>query len=121
MNYGVLYSGNEKKIFLNRVMQTSSVLERMRGLLFREPLDEDEGLIIKKCSAIHTIGMKYPIDVIFLSEDFCIKRIFMNVRPYRFCISPGSSMVLETVSGIVKKNNILIDMFLSWEKLNENN
>tara|TARA_B100001250_G_C19808102_1_gene794390 strand:- start:1866 stop:2231 length:366 start_codon:yes stop_codon:yes gene_type:complete len=121
VNYGVLYSGNEKKIFLNRVMKTSSSLERMRGLLFRKPLKENEGLIIQKCSAIHTIGMQYPIDVIFLSDDFTVRKIFMNVKPYRFCISFGSSMVLETISGVVKKNKILENMLLLWEELNDKN
>ena len=121
MNYGVLYSGNEKKIFLNRVMKTSSSLERMRGLLFRKTLKENEGLIIQKCSAIHTIGMQYPIDVIFLSDDFTVRKIFMDVKPYRFCISFGSSMVLETISGVVKKNNILENMLLLWEELNDKN
>ena len=75
MNYGILYSGNEKKILLNRVMKTSSRFEGTRGLLFRKPLKENEGLIIQKCSAIHTVGMKYSIDVIFLRNDFSIKKI----------------------------------------------
>jgi uncharacterized membrane protein (UPF0127 family) len=119
VNYGILYSGNEKKILLNRVMKTSSRFEGIRGLLFRKPLKENEGLIIQKCSAIHTVGMKYSIDVIFLRNDFSIKKIFMDVNPYRFCISLGSSMVLEIVSGVVKKNNIIENMLLSWEKLND--
>ena len=42
------------------------LLLRMKGLLGRKSLDHGEGLWIKPCMGIHTFGMRFPIDVIFL-------------------------------------------------------
>jgi uncharacterized membrane protein (UPF0127 family) len=42
---------------------------RLRGLQYRAPLKENEGLFITNCPSIHMIGVRFPIDVIFLTSD----------------------------------------------------
>lgn len=42
---------------------------RLRGLLGRPPLRTGEGLLITPCRAVHMMGMKYPLDVVFLDRD----------------------------------------------------
>ena len=115
MIQGALYRSNNQQLILPHVMKTSSVLERMQGLLCRQPLEEDEGFLIQPCSSIHTFGMAYPIDVIFLSRDWTIKKIFTHVKPWRFCISMGAAMVLEMLSGAVEKHELVEEMDLKWE------
>ena len=44
------------------------VWQRMKGLLGRDRLDPGESLWIKPCKSIHTIGMRFPIDVLFLDK-----------------------------------------------------
>ena len=39
---------------------------RRRGLLGRESLGATEGLLLTPCKAVHTIGMRFPIDLIFI-------------------------------------------------------
>ena len=39
-------------------------LERTRGLLGRTELDTSHVLVLARCSSVHTIGMRFPIDVI---------------------------------------------------------
>lgn len=41
---------------------------RRRGLLGRTGLDPQTALIIAPSNAIHTFGMKFPIDVVFVSR-----------------------------------------------------
>jgi uncharacterized membrane protein (UPF0127 family) len=45
------------------------IWQRMKGLLGREKLDPGESLWIKPCKSIHTIGMRFPIDVVFLDKS----------------------------------------------------
>jgi uncharacterized membrane protein (UPF0127 family) len=44
------------------------IWQRMKGLLGRDRLDPGESLWIKPCRSIHTIGMRFPIDVVFLDK-----------------------------------------------------
>jgi len=62
-----------------RVAQT--LLQRCRGLLGRPAPLSGEGLLIMKCSSIHTIGMRYPIDVIFVDKGFRVLRVDPWVPP----------------------------------------
>lgn len=41
---------------------------RLRGLLGHAPLKSGEGLLLRGEKAIHTVGMSFPIDVLFLDE-----------------------------------------------------
>ena len=115
MIHGVISTQHDQKLILPDVMKTSSMRERMQGLLFRTPLKEDEGLLIKPCSSIHTIGMQYDIDVVFLSNNLTIKKIFKHVKPWRCAMSFGASMVLEMVTGSVDKFGLEENLILQWE------
>ena len=51
--------------------------ERRRGLLGRDELDG--ALVIEKCRWIHTIGLRFPIDVAYLDDDgVVVKTMHMN-------------------------------------------
>jgi hypothetical protein len=39
-------------------------VERTRGLLGRTELDPAHALVLPRCSSVHTIGMRFPIDVV---------------------------------------------------------
>lgn len=72
---------------------------RMRGLLGRASLFSNEGMLIKQCSSVHTIGMLYPIDIVFLRSDGYVLRVVNNLRPFRLSVCKGASMVLELSAG----------------------
>ena len=51
-----------------RILSASTFKARLKGLLGSSDLDENCALLINHCSGIHTIGMKYTIDVVFLDK-----------------------------------------------------
>jgi len=95
-------------------MYTTSPLERMRGLLGRPPLQEDQALLITSCSSVHTIGMAYPLDLAFLDKNWEIKKIVRSLIPWRMACSFGSKIVLEMPSGTIEKLNLNTNMQLIW-------
>jgi uncharacterized protein len=113
--HGVISTQHDQKLILPHVMKTSSVMERMQGLLYRAPLNIDEGLIIQPCSSIHTIGMHYDIDVVFLTKDLVIKKIIHHLKPWRCSMSFGAAMVLEMIAGNTKRLGLEESMNLIWE------
>lgn len=63
---------------------TRSAAQRLRGLLARPPLRPGEALLIRPCNGVHTCGMGYPIDVVFLDRDGRVVRVVVALRPWRF-------------------------------------
>lgn len=49
---------------------TETHVERTRGLLGRTELDPTHALVLRRCSSVHTIGMRFPIDVIAFDADW---------------------------------------------------
>jgi uncharacterized protein len=80
-----------------RVAGTSS--ERRKGLGGTDELSRGSGLWITPCEAIHTFGMRFPIDALFLDRHFRVRKITRSLRPRRICICLSASSVLELESG----------------------
>ena len=73
---------------------------RLKGLLGHAPLKSDEGLLLKGEKAIHTVGMGFPIDVLFLDRTGRLIHLMPDMGPLRF--SPfvfGATDVLEIAAG----------------------
>lgn len=78
---------------------------RFGGLLFKPALAPDEGLYLFPCRAVHTVGMSYAIDVVFLDVDLNeIKRID-RLRPYRFVVCRKAQSVVELQAGYCQRNH----------------
>jgi uncharacterized membrane protein (UPF0127 family) len=74
-------------------------LERARGLLRRPEPAPGTALWIRPCRAIHTYGMRYPIDVAFLDDRGLVLRVEPGVAACRVLHHPGASSVLELRAG----------------------
>jgi uncharacterized membrane protein (UPF0127 family) len=89
-----------KQTFLAyRVEVADSILKRLVGLLGRRSLDLDCGLWIIPSRGIHTVGMLFDIDVVFLNKQLRVVGLRELVRPYS--ISPlvfAADSVLELPS-----------------------
>ena len=76
--------------------------KRNKGLLGREQLAYGEGLWIVPCQAVHTIGMKFPIDLIYLNRKKRIKKLSHAVPPWRLSICLSAQSVLELPAGTIR-------------------
>lgn len=67
-------------------------------------LGKGAGLWIAPCEAIHTMGMKIPIDVLFLSKSYEVRKISAGLPPWRFSVCLRAHSVLELASGTLKSS-----------------
>jgi hypothetical protein len=73
---------------------------RRIGLLRHKSLEPGNGLWIYPTQAIHTFGMRFPIDVAFLDRRLRVKRIYHALAPFRLTsLVWGAKSVLELPSG----------------------
>lgn len=71
-------------------------LTRLCGLLGRRELADGEGLWLKPCRSVHTIGLRFPIDVIHLNRDSVVTKVDVRLRPHRVSKGPRrTASVLE--------------------------
>ncbi len=96
-----------KELLLDNVSAASSFTKKLFGLIFEPKLDENTCFLIENCNSIHTMWMRYHLDVIFLSEQGNIVRIFEKMPPFR--VTPfikKAKKVIELYPGFVRFKKI---------------
>ncbi len=91
-------------VLADRVQIATSWWARLKGLLGKAHLEPGEALIIPRCNAIHTMGMRFAIDVLFLKQDQIIK-IAPHTRPGRLVFAVGADCVIELPAGAVANSH----------------
>ncbi|QFU24343.1 DUF192 domain-containing protein [Shewanella eurypsychrophilus] len=88
---------------------------RLRGLLGRKRLTHEQGMLITPCNSVHTIGMKYPLDIVYLNNKNKVLKIKRNLQPWRSSTCRGATQVLELAAGNTNNKNINQGDTLSWQ------
>jgi len=120
MLFGIVSHLEKQQDIIKCVEKTSNIFERMRGLLFRKKLMPDQGLWIEPCPSVHTIGMRYSIDVVFIDEAGLVLKVVNNLSPMRMAMCKNAVASLELLAGMANKFNIHSGQKLMWSK-KENN
>ncbi len=90
----------------NSIEIADNFFKRLIGLTHTKSLKKGEGMLITKCSQIHTFHMKFCIDVIYLSQTLTVLRVD-TICPRRFGpLVKGARNVLEVTAGSAEKNGI---------------
>jgi uncharacterized membrane protein (UPF0127 family) len=71
---------------------------RLLGLAWRDRERAGAGLLIPRCSSVHTFGMRFPLDVYFLDAEGRVIAVRRQVPPRRVLWQRGASAILEIPS-----------------------
>lgn len=103
-----------KKVVLKNnnltVIVANQFFSRLRGLLFKPALKLDEALLLSPCKSVHTLGMRYPIDVVFLSPDYIILKIVNDCLPKRLASCSHAKHTLELLAGESSRLGLKVGM-----------
>jgi uncharacterized protein len=69
-----------------RVELANTARARLCGLIGRCGLSDGEALWLRPSSGVHTCGMRFAIDVVFLDRDLRIVKLVENLRPFRLTL-----------------------------------
>jgi len=85
----------------DKVRTADTFLSRFVGLLGTAAIADGEGLWIVPCRGVHTLGMRYPIDVAFLDARGVVVGILEGLPPNRIGhVFRDARGALELRSGI---------------------
>lgn len=90
---------------------------RFKGLMFKDSLAEDQGILFLNCSRVHTFFMKFDICVIYLDKEFNI--IFHEVlRPGKLGSKvKGTKHLIETSVEVVSHIKHMTKIVLRMEEV----
>lgn len=88
-------------------------VERLRGLLFTDSLYPGHGMYFKPCSEVHSFGMAYALDVLFLdSQEKVINLDVLPKHNMRRC--RGAKSVVELSEGSIERLGIKLGDTVSF-------
>jgi uncharacterized membrane protein (UPF0127 family)/Flp pilus assembly protein TadG len=93
---------------------SDTFLARFRGLMLSAPLGPAEGMLITRCTSVHSAFMRYPIDVVYLDNDGVAIRCVPHFKPWRASHSSFGTIpfgrrpahVLELAAGAISEFGI---------------
>jgi len=84
-------------ILAEEAVEANTIFGRLKGLLGKKELKKGQALILKPCNSIHTLFMRFPIDVIFLDSRHKVVKAIPNLAPWR-------------ISGIYLRGNSALEL-----------
>ena len=96
-----------------------SSAKRREGLLKRTSLGRGEGLLIAPCEGIHSFGMKFAFDAVFLSGDRKVLKVRHAMPRGRISLCLRAHSVLELPAGTAAETATEPGDRLEWEKVSE--
>ena len=111
----ILINQDNNKVIAKHVRTAQSFFFRLCGLLGTACLPAQQGLLIRPCNSVHTIGMRYAIDVLFLSNELEVVKAVENLPPFRISACLASAMVLELPAGTIGRTEIKAGGRLAWK------
>ena len=106
------------QLLAERVKLANNFFTRLRGLLLSQSLPTGQGLLLMPCKSIHSIGMGYPIDAIFLNEELIVVAVEHNFQAWQIStVHWQAHSCLELPAGTIVKTGTLSGDQLSLENL----
>ena len=80
--------------------------DRRKGLLGRSGLEPASALVIAPCFSIHTMFMRFDIDVLFVDEDGRVLKVVHEMTRWRIAVDPTAHAVIEFAAGSLRERQI---------------
>ena len=83
---GYVLNCSRRQYLATRLAVADTHLSRLCGLIgkSRQDFRDGAGLWIVPCRGVHTLGMRFPIDVVYLSRENVVLHLEQSLRPWRF-------------------------------------
>jgi len=86
------------------ILEAVTFLARLRGLLGTDGLSPGEGLWISPCTSIHSLGMRFDFDALFLGTDWRVVGLYEHFHRNRMSgVYWNARGVLELPSGTIER------------------
>lgn len=81
-------------------------LARLGGLLARPRLRDNQALVLAPCNSVHTLFMRYAIDVIFIDSQGRVMKLVEHLRPWRAAGCWRAQAAVELAAGQARAHGL---------------
>ena len=89
-------------VLAERVEMAEDGATRSKGLLGRDGLGPGEGLWIVPCESVHTFGMRFSIDLVYVDRKKRVRKVRSDVTPWRMSACLSAYSVIELAAGAIR-------------------
>lgn len=108
MRHFVVVNATRGTCLATRVRSADRFVDRLVGLIGRDPA-ADEGLLIHPCRAVHTFGMRHPLDIAYLDDSGRIVDLDHALPPRRLSrVRRMARSVLEVHPGTLQASRCAV-------------
>lgn len=111
----IIVSRDDIEIITIKGMQTQSMKERLGGLLVLEALKQEQALWIRPCNSVHTVAMKYALDLVYIDKNNKVVSLVNNLKPWRMSLCLHAKAVMELVAGSLQQLDIQLGDSCKWQ------
>ena len=105
-----------QQVVAHTVWIAVSLQARLVGLLASRSLPDGCAMVFPRCRSIHTWGMRFPIDVVFVDRDWRIVTLAPNVRPWRLIPTVWSAWAaIELAAGTIRRTDLQLGDQLHYQ------
>ncbi|HVF11009.1 MAG TPA: DUF192 domain-containing protein [Abditibacteriaceae bacterium] len=97
MRYVRLSNHTRQTVLCEKCGVADNMFTRGRGLLGKSALPAGEGLLIIPCPAIHMFGMRFALDVIFLTRENIVTDCVENIAPGKLYVAKARGLHSEAI------------------------
>ncbi|MFA5411595.1 MAG: DUF192 domain-containing protein [Candidatus Omnitrophota bacterium] len=98
-----IFNQSKNTVLAEAVIIADRLFPRMKGLLGKKELKPNEAIVLKPCNSIHTLFMRFPIDVLFIDKHNKAIEVISNLKPYRLTrIYFNARFAIELPSGTLQ-------------------
>lgn len=100
----------------DRIGVADSTLTRFVGLMGRRSLAPGHGLLISPSNGVHTLWMRFSIDVLLLDREHRVLSAYGNLRPFRVtALKWKASAALELPTGTLAATGTQVGDVLQFD------
>lgn len=112
---------DQGQVIVKKLLLAQGFSERFWGLMGTRELDPQAGLLLTPCSAIHTWFMRFPLDVIFLDQEWKIVKIVEKLPPFQAALGGiKARLTLELPGGRAREAKLVLGQQLALLKKSNN-
>ena len=107
-----LRNSTRDNVVCPRCQLADNLWTRGKGLLGRKALDQNEGILLVPGSSIHMFGMKFAIDVIYLTKDDVVTDFIADIAPGKMHVAAAGAgkpySALEVAAGTIARVGVQV-------------
>ena len=74
----------------------------------KKELPAGEGILLRPCASVHTMFMRFPIDVVFCDRDLRVLVVAAHVPKWRMRSQRGAKVTIELAAGEAGRRGIAV-------------